>query len=305
MKTHQSKPVIVLLTILLLTPAFFAAPAYAADARVYISAVSPSKSGYAVDEAVTINAKIKWDDLTANKTIEMQLWNSTDLIESLENYTIPYNVSGTLTPDGSYSPSYTPSADLTEETGSNTYYLKILGTDDLTIDSESLVILVAEDSLKISVVWQDQNNDRVVEQSEACVFTVYETWAFIETTESHSLYVDWGDGVEDLIDTISVTAGTGDDTSTETKGFPTVGEHTVVFKLKDSTGTVVASQTVKINVGDQAATTTTTTDTGSGSVINMVTANWQLIIIVLAAAAVVILYLKRDPDDSGKNPKGK
>jgi hypothetical protein len=46
----------------------------AADPRVYIHAVSPSKSGYAVDEAVTVNAKIKWEDLTANKTIELVLW---------------------------------------------------------------------------------------------------------------------------------------------------------------------------------------------------------------------------------------
>ena len=53
-----------------ITSVFFAAPAaYAADARVYISAVSPAKSGYAVDEVVTINGKIKWEDLTANKTI--------------------------------------------------------------------------------------------------------------------------------------------------------------------------------------------------------------------------------------------
>jgi len=235
MKTSNKSQLIALVAILLIVPAFFAVPAHAADARVYISAVSPSKSGYAVDEAVTINAKIKWEDLAANKTIGIQLWNGTDLVEDLENYTIPVtsNSTGTVTvvaEDGSYSGSFTPSVALTEEVGSSTYYLKILGTDDLTIDSEAVVILVADDDLGISVVWQDQNNDRTAEKNEGIVWTIYTTWSFIENTESHSLYVDWGDGVEELIDTISVTAGTGDDTSTETKGFDTEGEHTVIFK---------------------------------------------------------------------------
>ncbi len=92
---------------LLIALVFFTAPAVVvADAQVYIHAVSPSKNGYAVDEAVTVNTKIKWEDLTVNKTIELVLWNNTDKLESLENYTIPYKLSGTLTPYGTYQTSH-------------------------------------------------------------------------------------------------------------------------------------------------------------------------------------------------------
>jgi len=292
-----------LAALLLITPVFFAA---AASPRVYISAVSPGKSGYAVDESVTINGKIKWEDLTANKTISIQLWNSTDSLETLESYTIPYNVSGTLTEDGSYSGSWTPSTKLTEEVGSTTYYLKIFGSDGLEIDSEPVVILVAEPQLSLSVVWQDQNNDRVVEKNEAVVFTVYTSWSFVEDTESHSLYVDWGNGAEELLDTISITAGSGDDTTTTTKGFDTEGTKTVTFKLKDSTGTVVKTQTASIKVGSQASETSTTTApaAGSSSVVSLVTANWQILVIVGAAVVVGAVLLKK-PESQPRSRKAK
>lgn len=292
----NNKRASLLITSILIASVFFATPAvYAADARVYISAVSPSKSGYAVDEAVTINTKIKWEDLTANKTIELQLWNATDLIESLENYTIPYNVSSTLTPDGSYTASYSPTADLTEEEGSKTYYLKLLGSDDLTIDSEQLTILVADEDVGISVVWQDSNNDRTVEKNEGIVWTVYTTWGFVETTESHSLYVDWGTGTEELLDTISVTAGTGDDTSTKTKGFDSEGTKTIVFKLKDTTGSVVASQTVTLKVGT-TSTTPDTTSTSQTSAVAWAIDNAAYIGIGIAVVVVGYFLLKKKED---------
>jgi len=278
---------------ILITPVFLAS---AADARVYIHAVSPSKSGYAVDEAVTLNAKIKWEDLTANKTIGIALWNSTDALELLESYTIPYNVSKVLTPDGTYQGSWSPSTELTEEVGSKTYYLKINGTDGLTIDSESFVVLVAEDQITLSSVWQDTNNDRVVDQNEQVTFTIYVNWAFIETTESHSLYVDWGTGTDELLTTVSVTAGSGSSTATANKGFDTTGAKTITFKLKDSTGTVVKSSVCTITVG-AASTTTTTPSTGTGGsagIVALITANWQIAVVVLCAGVVgYVLYTRK------------
>jgi len=296
MKTSSARLSLALIGILL-TSVFFAPVAMAADARVYIHAVSPSKSGYAVDEAVTVNAKIKWEDLTANKTIGIALWNSTDALELLESYTIPYNKSGTLTPDGTYQGSWSPSTELTEEVGSFTYYLKINGTDGLTIDSESFVVLVAEDQITLSSVWQDTNNDRVVDKNEQVTFTIYVNWAFIETTESHSLYVDWGTGTDELLTTVSVTAGSGSSTATANKGFDATGAKTITFKLKDSTGTVVKTSVCSINVGAGAATTTTPTTTApSAGIVGMITANWQIAAIVACAAIVgVVLYNKKSP----------
>ena len=145
---------------MLISSVVFVPAAYAADARVYITSASPAKSGYAVDEAVIINAKIKWEDMTANQTISVQLWNSTDALETLESYVTPVDDNSTGTPtvtaDGSYSPAYTPTVELSEEVGSETYYLKIMGSSGLTLDSQAFVILIADESVTLSVTWEDR-----------------------------------------------------------------------------------------------------------------------------------------------------
>lgn len=298
-----------LMTVCLLTSVFIAVPvAMAADARVYIHAVSPAKSGYAVDEAVTVNAKIKWEDLTANKTVELVLWNATYKFESLENYTIPVTSNSTgsvvlVSADGVYQPSYTPTTELTEKIGTKTFYLKLIGTDGLTLDSESFVVLVAEDQVTLSSVWQDTNNDRVVDQNEQVTFTIYVNWAFIENTESHSLYVDWGGGTDVLLTTVSVTAGSGSQTATANKGFDTTGAKSITFKLKDSTGTVIQSSTCSITVGAAAATTTTTTTEPAG-IVALITSNWQIALIAVCVIVVaVVLYQKRGDEATPKKRK--
>jgi len=304
----------ILVTFLLITSVIFAAPAVmAADARVYISAVSPAKSGYAVDESVTINAKIKWEDLTVNRTIGIQLWNSTTLIEDLENYTIPVQDNSTGTPtlytvsgkgaDGLYSASYTPTADLAEAVGSKTYYLKILSADSITIDSEAVIILVAEDQITMSTVWQDQNNDRLVAANEQVTFTIYTNWAFVENTESHSLYVDYGDGTDVLLTAISVTAGSGSQTATANKGFDTTGTKTVTFKLKDSTGSLIKSSVASIPVGSTTPAATTTTPATQTSLVSVISGNWQILAIVVCVVAVGVYFVKGGEDEPKKKKR--
>ena len=150
----------------------------------------------------------------------------------------------------------------------------------------------------MSTVWQDSNNDRNVDVNEDVTYTVNLNWAFIENSESHGLYVDWGDGNEILLTTVSVTSGSGSSTATANHGFSTAGEKTVTFKLKDTTGTVVQSSVVKITVGAATSTTTdvSTEPAGSGSVINMITANWQYLAILAAAGVIgyVLLGNKKD-----------
>jgi len=85
-----------------------------------------------------------------------------------------------LTPDGYVSKTWTPSAGLTEEVGTYTYYLKLL-SGGIVVGEEPLTLVVAEGSISMSVTWQDQNNDRVVDQNELVTFTAYINWAFVET----------------------------------------------------------------------------------------------------------------------------
>lgn len=282
---------------ILLCAALGIIPVFADSEQVYTDSGSFGSSGYAVDEAVTINAKIKWKDLTANRTVSVQLWNATDLIETLESYIVPYNISGTLTPDGSVTKTYTPSTELTEEVGTYTYYIKLFSSG-LQVDSDPITLVVADSQLTMSVTWQDQNNDRTVESNELVTFTCYINWAFVENTEAHSLYVNYGDG-DKLLSSISVTAGSGSQTVTDNHGFTGNGAKSAVFTLKDATGSVVKTTTVAINVGSPAATTTQTpAATQSTSIIGLVTANWATLAIV--AAAVIGGYVLLGNGDGKK-----
>ena len=261
-----------------------------ATAQVYFSAASFGSSGYAVDETATINAKVKWEGLTANVTVSIQLWNTTDHVETLESYTVPYNVSGTLTPTGSNTRTYTPATELTEEVGTTTYTLKMF-SGGLLVDSDPITLVVASSQLTMSITWQDQNNDRTVEPNELVTFTGYINWAFVETTEAHSLYVNYGDG-DQLLSNIAVTAGSGSQTVTDSHGFNTAGAKSAVFTLKDATGTAVKASSVAITVGTPATTTPPPAQT---SIVGMIVANWAILAIVGAAIAVGYIYLGDKP----------
>ncbi|MFH2110973.1 MAG: hypothetical protein ABIJ47_06905, partial [Candidatus Bathyarchaeota archaeon] len=93
-----------------------------AAARVFFSAVSPDASGYPVDGAVGINVKFKWEGLSANTTVNIQLWNATNMMEDLGNYT----ANGDASASGTETVQYTPTVELTEETGTTSYTLKML-----------------------------------------------------------------------------------------------------------------------------------------------------------------------------------
>ena len=257
-------------------------PVEGAAARVYFAAGSPDKSGYAVDEAVKVNVKIKWEGLSADTTVLIQLWNGTDKLQDLANYTAP----GATTAAGTETVQYTPTVELTEETGTKTYSLKML-SGGIVVDTASLAIVVAAGQVTMSITWQDQNNDRVVDVNELVTFTAYVNWAFVETTEAHSLYVNYGDG-EKLLSSISVTAGSGSQTVTDSHGFGSAGAKTVAFTLKDATGTVVKTSTASISVGAAAPTPAAPAQT---SIVGLITANWAIIAIIGAAVVIGYVYL--------------
>ena len=285
---NKSKTILVTYTLITL---FLMPTILAASERVYTDSSSFGASGYAVDETATINAKIKWSDLTANRTVSVQLWNATDAVETLESYTVPYNVSGTLTPDGSVTKTYTPSTDLTKEVGTYTYYIKLFSSG-LQVDSAPITLVVADSQLTMSITWQDQNNDRVVEPNELVTFTGYINWAFVESTEAHSLYVNYGDS-EQLLSSVAVTAGSGSQTVTDSHGFNAVGAKSAVFTLKDATGTAVKASTVAITVGTPATITPPPAQTTS--IVGLITANWAVLAIAAAVIIVGYMYLGDKP----------
>jgi hypothetical protein len=278
-------------------------PATASSGSIWIDAASPDKVGYAVDEAVTINAKHKWSGLEENVTVQIQLWNSTDKLEDFDDFTAPVtDVNETIVAaSGSETVQYTPTTELTEETGTETYTLKMFSTG-LLISEKDLVVVVSESQVTMSVTWQDQNNDRLIEPNEQVTFTVYVNWAFVETTEAHSLYVNYGEG-DTLLASISVTAGSGSQTVLDNHGFTTKGERSVVFTLKDSMGASVKTETISINVqtSTPSVTPTPVTPPQATSLVELITSNWQIIAILGAVAVIGYMYLEPDkPKKSGR-----
>jgi len=294
-KQGVSQVLVLALSISLVFCMVMAAPsmAVAAPASVLIDSASTDQGAYAVDQSVTLNVKYAWEGLTSNVTVNLQLWNSTDMVEDLANYTVPYNVSGTLTPKGSEIQSYTPSTALTEEVGSTTYYLKLL-SGGIVVDTEKITIVVSEEQKTLSVVWQDQNNDRVVDINELVTFTAYVNWAFIETAESHNLYVNYGDG-EKLLSSVTITTGSGSQTVTDSVGFSSAGQKTATFTLKDSTGQVVATRTASVLVGGSSDSGEASVAPSSSSLVGMVTEHWQMLAIVVAILGLGYIYLGKKP----------
>lgn len=299
--TKRLVTVAVIMVMLLAPMAFSIVPVEAAAASIYFQAASPDASGYPVDGAVKINVKYKWEGLAANTTITFDLWNATDNLETLNSTSIVVKTNDATTKLGSTTGSLTPVSELTEEVGTKTYSLKLM-SGGLVVDTASIVIIVAASQVTMSVTWQDQNNDRDVDVNELITFTSYINWAFVETAEAHSLYVNYGEG-EKLLSTVSVTAGSGSSTVTDSYGYSSAGAKTATFTLKDATGTAVATKTASLTVG---AATPTPAAPAQTSVVALVTANWQMLAIVGAVVVVGYLYLgkKKKGSGSGRNAKG-
>ena len=277
--------------VMLMAPMAFigVTPVEAAAASISFVAVSPDASGYPVDGAVKINVKYKWEDLVANTTISFDLWNGTDNLETLNSTSIVVKTNDAETKTGTTTGQLTPTSELTEEVGTETYSLKMM-SGGLVVDTASIVIIVAESQVTMSVTWQDQNNDRIVDANELVTFTTYINWAFVETTEAHSLYVNYGEG-ETLLSTVSVTAGSGSQTVTDSHGYNAKGAKTVTFTLKDATGTAVSTKTASLTVGAAAAAPVVPTQI---SLVSLIAANWQILAILVAAAVIGYLYLGGD-----------
>jgi hypothetical protein len=304
MRSKQTSSIILTLVIL---ATVLASPitAYAAGApTIEITSVSETSGGLPEDGEATINTVVTWDDFTANATIDIKVYNSTnDLVATLETgHVIPViDVNGSLFADtrtqgkdGEYDHTYNTIDDLAKEVGTHTYTLKVLdSTSGIAYDEQNFVVNVAEEQITLAVTWQDTNNDRIVDKGESVTFTTYVDWVFIQNTETHTIWSQIDSGTPQQRTTVSVTSGSGSDTASFSNGWNTEGDKTLTVELKDSAGIVVKKLEIPIIVGgseaqDNTATTSETSSSGA-TLIGLITGN-PFLGLALTAIVVGVLY---------------
>jgi len=272
---------------------------------IEITSVSETSGGLPEDGEASINTVITWDEFTANATIDIKVYNSTnDLVATLETgHVIPVtDVNGTLLTDtrtqgkdGEYDQTFTAIDDLAKEVGTHTYTLKVLdGTSGIAYDEKTFVVNVAEEQITLAVTWQDTNNDRIVDKGESVTFTTYVDWVFIQNTETHTIWTQIDNQDPQQRTTVSVTSGSGSDTASFSNGWNTEGDKTLTVELKDSAGTVVKKLEVPIKVGGttpQTNTVTTETSTAQSSIIGYLTANPLVTVVIICIIALAIYFL--------------
>jgi len=288
LKTKGKTPLIATILTTLIVLSMLTIPTYASSPTFAVD-VTPLKSAYYINEDVQVKFELEWQYLTQNYTVNMELWNSTD---KLSNLATGYEVAGATTANGTYTTTYTIS-DLTEEIGSATYYVKVVesGTG-LAIAQDSFSITVQSKSIALSVAWDDANKDRTIDVAESVTFNIYLTWAFVNETKTATLYVT-DNGIEQVIDTIEISAGSGSATKTYVTSYDSAGTKTVSFKVEDSEGTVLAQKTASVTVGGIATTVTEKSASFVDDLSNFVRNNLMLLIVFMAIVVVAFLIYNR------------
>jgi len=254
------------------------APEFSCTAKVV-------KPAYYVGESVTINFKLEWEYLTQNYTVNIELWNDTGKVATLESSKL---IDGTHYANGSYSTTY-ERTDLTSEVGTKEYTVKVIDTSSLlTIASASFQVVTQEKSLYMSVAWDDASDDRKIDKSESVTFTIYITWTFANASETYSLKVN-DNGVEKIIDTVSISAGSGSATKNYVTAFENEGSYTLTFWLEDADGEQIISKSVNVQVGAE-------TSQAQASIVDQIKSAVEqyayMIIIVLVVIILTVVIIK-------------
>ena len=282
-KTLLAAPLLALALILLpLTAVYADTPSFS------IPEAYPTKAGYYIGESVTIYVKLEWSDLAQNYTLDIDLYetvNGTKVLD-LGSETIP----GAGGPASGYKElTYSGLTGLTDEPGTREYEVRVVDTGSgLLVASKKLSITVAEASIALSVAWDDASGDRQIDVNEQVTLTCFITWAFVNASKTDSLYVAVDGGQEQLVDTVSITAGGGSAQKTWITAFDSSGVHTVKFTLKTAEGDVDAQKSVSLTVGRAAETA----PAAKASILDLVKQNIYLIIIVLACVGAAVVVAK-------------
>jgi hypothetical protein len=186
--------------------------------------------------------------LEQNYTLDVELWNTSERVARLDNDRVLPGA-GNL---GNYTweHTYTGISELTDRVGSRDYTLKVIDTGSgLMVASTGLSVLTAGESISLSVSWDDANDDRKIETAESVVCTQFITWTFVNESDSMSLYVVEGEGDPQLIDAVSVTAGSGSASKTWTNAWTVSGVKELSFILRNSDNEVEATVDLDLTVG--------------------------------------------------------
>jgi len=243
------------------------------------------KAAYYIGESVTIKVVLEWSDLSQNYTLDIDLYeleNGTKVLD-LGSLTVP-GAGGPAS--GSQELSYSSLSGLTSEAGTKEYEVRVIDTGSgLMVASRKLSITVAEASYALAVSWDDANDDRKIDVAESVTFTVYITWTFVNSSKSLALYVD-DSGSKQLLDTVSVTVGSGSAQKMWTTAWNVAGARVVKFTLEDSER-IVASKSVTVNVGSE--------ETSAGqraSITDLFVKNIYVIVIIAACVIMAVIVAK-------------
>jgi len=281
-KTLLAAPLLALALILLpLTAVYAGTPSF------NIPEAYPTKAGYYIGESISIYVKLEWSDLSQNYTLDIDLYdvvNGTKVLD-LGTETIP----GAGGPTSGYKElTYSSLTGLTSEAGTKEYEVRVIDTGSgLMVASKRLSITVAEASIALSVAWDDASGDRKIDVNEQVTLTCFITWAFVNASKTDSLYVCIDGSSEQLVDTVSITAGSGSAQKTWITAFDSSGVHTVKFTLKDASGDEEAVKSVSLTVGQAAESAPV-----RASILDLVKQNIYLIIIVLACIGAAVIIAK-------------
>jgi len=261
--------------------------AFAAGTPTFtITKAQPTEAGYYIGADVDIAFELQMKYLAQNYTLDIELWNSTDKLTTLDdNKVLPGAGNGG---NYTYETTYQNVADLTKEKGTHTYTIKVIDTNSgLLVAKKDLSILVAEESISLSVSWSDASQDRQIDVAESVTFTVYTTWTFVNESKSCSLYVTSG-GQETLVDSVSITAGSGSATDTWSTSWAQAGTQTVTFTLKDADGETVKTVSATVNVGQ-----TEESASSGASWTDLIMQNIYVVLVIIAVVAIVVVYYMR------------
>ena len=261
-------------------------PVYAGTPGFKVKEAYTDKAAYYIGESVTLYVVLAWENLGQNYTLDIDLYETVNdtKVQDLGTLTVPGT---TYEATDETELTFDSLTGLTAEPGSTEYEIRVVDTGSgLLVASAKLTITVAEESITLSVAWEDANDDRVIEPNEQVTFTVFITWAFVNASRSYNLFVD--DAGEHLIDAVSITAGGGTAQRTWVTAWPSAGARTLRFMLKDARGDVVAERSLSLTVGQAAQPA----QPSKASILDLIKANIYLIIIVLACVGAAVVVAK-------------
>jgi len=228
---------VLLLAVMALGCVFAAGASFAVD-------VVPAKTAFYIGEAVPLTVKISWSGLTQNYSVNVELWNATAVVKTLES---SVSIPGASEGNGTLTKNYNVQG-LTDKTGSFVYYVKLVEVSTgLAVAQDSFGFSVQSESIVISVAWEDASKDRQVDVSEPVTFTVFISWAFVNESFTGTVYV-FDNGIEKVLGTVDFSVGSGSKSLTYLSSYETAGPKTVTFKIVDPEGKTVAVKSVSLVV---------------------------------------------------------